>query len=63
MIFTTHYYRSDGTKWSGPRIKAIAWSEAEYLASIKAVEVTGRLRAEIDEFTGERIDYDLPNLN
>lgn len=61
MIFTTHYYLPNHTKWSGPRLKAICWSEAEYIASIKGVEVTGQLCAEIDEETGERIDYD--NLN
>ncbi|WP_214228639.1 hypothetical protein [Pedobacter sp. B4-66] len=63
MIFTTHYYLSNGTKWSGPRLNCLCWSHAEFMAFIKGVEVTGRLRAEIDEETGVRIDYDLPQLN
>ena len=63
MIFTTHYYMSNGTKWSGPRLICISWDEAEFLASIKGVEVTGILLTEIDEETGGRIDYDIAQLN
>jgi len=49
MIFTTHYSIKGNGIWSGPRLKAICWSHAEYLASTKGVEVTGRLVCEIDE--------------
>lgn len=59
MTFTT-YYIADG-KWSGERIEAICWADAEYKASFLGLTVEGRLVAEIDSVTGKRIDYDYQN--
>ncbi|WP_316817302.1 hypothetical protein [Pedobacter nyackensis] len=67
MMYTTHYY-IDGQKWSGERINAICWDDAEYQASIKGLEVTGKLVQEIP-FDGDNIqwekaiDYDKMNNN
>lgn len=46
MIYTTHYCLN-GQMWSGERINAISWSDAEYQASTKGLEVTGKLIKEI----------------
>lgn len=62
MIFTTHYYIS-GLKWSGPRINAISWGDAEYQASIQGVKVDGILVTEMDYDGSNRIDYDVINEN
>ncbi len=45
-IYTTHYFLN-GLRWSGDRINAISWQDAEYQASIKGLEVTGKLIMEI----------------
>jgi len=47
MTFTTHYFIGN-QKWSGERIEAISWADAEYQASIKGVIVTGLLHWEED---------------
>lgn len=68
-IYTTHYYLN-GLKWSGIRINAISWDDAEYQASIKGLEVTGKLIMEIPcDDAGNNIqwskaiDYDKINNN
>lgn len=68
-IYTTHYYLK-GLRWSGERINAISWDDAEYQASIKGLELTGQLIMEIPcDNDGANIqwhnaiDYDLLNEN
>jgi|GEM_PF-4876816 hypothetical protein len=68
-IYTTHYY-VNGIRWSGDRINAISWEDAEYQASIKGLEVTGKLVMEIpcsesrDNIQwSEAIDYEIIENN
>lgn len=57
MIYTTHYY-INGQKWSGERINAICWADAECQASIKGLEVTGQLIKEIPcDNNGDNIQW------
>lgn len=63
MIYTTHYFKEDGTKWSGQHIEGICFAEAEYKASKLGLIVDGRLNAEIAQETGMRIDYDVIQNN
>lgn len=57
-IYTTHYYLN-GLKWSGDRINAISWGDAEYQASIKGLEVSGKLIMEIPcSDSGDNIQWD-----
>lgn len=46
MIYTTHYYLND-QRWSGQRLNAINWKDAEYQANIKGLHLTGELIQEI----------------
>ncbi|SDJ95299.1 hypothetical protein SAMN04487898_105138 [Pedobacter sp. ok626] len=58
MIYTTHYY-VNGFRWSGDRISAINWTDAEYQASIKGLHVTGKLIQEIPcDDNGDNIQWD-----
>lgn len=48
MTFATHYFICT-IRWSGERIEAISWSDAEYQASVKGLIVTGLLQWEEDD--------------
>jgi len=53
-------------KWAGPYIEAISMDHAKHICQTKELgycRVTGVLVAEVDYETGEKTDYDLPNLN
>ena len=56
MTFTTHYFIGE-TKWTGDRIQAVSWADAEYQANIKGVILTGLLWWVEDEHTGEKEHY------
>lgn len=42
-IFTTYYTDAEGIKWSGKRINAINWDDAEMQAQDLGLTVRGRL--------------------
>ncbi len=64
MKFETQYRTEDGI-FSGERLECISWSDAEYQASLKGLEIVGELIAEIpcdENFVADwsrRIDYDV----
>ena len=69
MLFTTVIQAIDPTDnelktWQGPTIEALSWSLAEqYLQEngLGYCKVNGVLHAEVDESTGETIDYHTDN--
>lgn len=69
MIFTTEIKAIDPKDgdlktWAGPNIDAISYTFAEQHLQRNGLgycEITGQLISEIDEFTGEKKDFDFEN--
>ena len=62
MIWLTEVIDNGGVTWTGDRIEAISTEHAEFILETTGrgyMSVIGRLSREIDEETGEMIDYDL----
>lgn len=61
-IFTTYYVDAEGVKWSGKRLNAINWDDAEMQAKDLGLTVRGQLIEEqiLDENnnTIQIINYD-----
>ena len=62
MIWLTEVIDNEGVVWAGDRIEAISTDHAEFILETTGrgyMQVIGRLSKDIDEATGEIIDYDL----
>jgi hypothetical protein len=51
--------------WTGPNIPAISWNHAEEIRDrdYPYLTIDGQLRSEIDQFSDNKIDYDIISLN
>lgn len=63
--FTTLIKTVDKGTFSGPRIKAISWKQAEHICReiYPYATVSGELVAEIDQETGKKTNYGTVNKN
>lgn len=67
-IFTTYIY-INGLKFSGKRIYAISWEEADFRAKSEGLELVGRLVLEVpcnEDYLPDwekAIDYELLKIN
>lgn len=56
-IFTTYYLDEHGVKWSGERITAITYEDAEEQAKALGLTVTGQLRSEVACDENYKVDW------
>ena len=62
IIWLTEVIDVNKTVWTGDRIEAISINHAEFILESTGrgyMKIIGRLNKEIDELTGEIIDYNL----
>lgn len=56
-IFTTYYRDGDGIKWSGQRIRAITYEDAEHQAKDLGLTIIGQLRSEVSCDENYKVDW------